>query len=146
MPPHSYLAVFVLAACLATAAAPQNPETGKVEVQLAVEHVPEGLKAGSRVNLLYVTSVNKRKGAKAPYTTRPIAEGLKVVGVRRQEKPADPAKAVSVELQGTQEQAARIETTKTRVVDWAERGPDGKYAITRRPLILRLESATPQKK
>ena len=119
-------------------------EKAKVEVALAAQHVPEGLKAGSRADLLMVLSTIVAPSGLTSMRTAPLAAAAEVLSVKREEKPADPLKAVVVELRVTKEQAAKIEKIKTHLVTVVER-KDGKIHKTKRPVLLRLELAKPAK-
>jgi hypothetical protein len=139
-------ALTVAAACLAVSAAQQKDKEAKVkvEIHLSAEHAPKGLKAGDRADLSYVVSSVKTKSGKAIYNTKPLAEGVEVVAVKRQEKPADPAKAVLVELNITKAQADKIDKVKATGVDVVE-SDNGKPVTKKRPIPLRLELLKPKK-
>jgi hypothetical protein len=110
-------------------------------VYLAAEHAPEGLKAGSKANLVMVTGSAKLKGGKTFYTTKPVADGVEVVSVKREKKPESPEKAVLVELKAMKDQAAKIEKVKAAIVTIVERG-----GVARKgPVPLRLELVKPKK-
>jgi hypothetical protein len=112
----------------------------KVEVHLSADHAPEAIKANSRADLVYVQSSAKTSKGKVLYNTRPVARDVEVVSVKREKKPADPARAVRVELRVTKEQAAKIEKMKTLVVTVVET-EGGKSVTKKRPVTLRLEPA-----
>ncbi|MFO0844858.1 MAG: hypothetical protein U0797_21085 [Gemmataceae bacterium] len=135
------IALTTLAVCLTASPSQQKAGAAKVEVHLAAEHAPEGLKAGSRTDLMYVTSSVKTKAGKVVHSTNVLVEGLEVVSVKREEKPADPAKAVVVELRGTKGQVEKVERAKRRTVVVAETEAGGKVVTKMRPLTLRLELA-----
>jgi hypothetical protein len=141
-----FLAMVMVIACVNASAAQQQPAAVrvKVEVHLAAEHVPETIKANSRADLVYVQSSVKSRNGKILYNTRRVAADVEVVSVKREKKPADPARAVLVELRVTKEQAAKIEKMKTRVVTVVER-EDGKSVTKKQPVTLRLEPAPPTK-
>src|SRR5262249_49587173 len=107
-----------LAAAAAAWLAPSTAQEAKVNVKvhLAAEHAPEGLKAGARADLKMVLSSAKTKTGKVTYRTSPLAEGVEVVSVKREEKPKDPDKAVLVELLVTKAQAEKIREAKARLV------------------------------
>jgi hypothetical protein len=125
--------------CLASSAQEQGKAARvKVEIHLAAEHAPDSIKAGATADLKFVLSSVKTKG-KVMYRTKGLADGVEVVAVKRQEKPADPNKAVLVELRVTKEQAAKIEKAKVHTVTVVESEPGGKVVSTKRPVPLRLE-------
>jgi hypothetical protein len=146
---HFLVAVVVvadsLAVLLSPAAAQQNAKEDKVkvEIHLSAEHAPEAIKANARADLVYVKSSTKIPG-KVMYNTTPIAKGVEVVSVKREQKSADPNKAVLVELRVAKEQAARIEKMKKHVVTVVER-EGGKTVTKKRPVTLRLEPASQAK-
>jgi hypothetical protein len=116
-----------------------------VEIHLSAEHAPEAVKANTRADLMYVVSSAKSKAGKVAYSTKRLFDDLEVVSVKREEKPANPDKAVLVELQVTKERAAKIEKLKTQEVLIAESVGKGKPTTKRRPVPLRLEPAKPAK-
>jgi hypothetical protein len=125
----------------AHAAQEKAPEARvKVEVHLAAEHAPEAIKANTRADLVYVASTTKFGTGRVVHNTRPIARDVEVVSVKREKKPADPARAVLVELRVTKEQAAKIEKMKTLLVTVVE-SEGGKPVTKKRPVTLRLEPA-----
>src|SRR5262245_21934541 len=117
------LTVVALAALSAALPAQEkgNDEKPKVEVALAAQHVPDGLKAGSRADLVMVVSTTVTATGLATVRTAPLAAGTEVLSVKREEKPADPLKAVLLELGVTKEQAAKIEKAKLHMVSVVER-------------------------
>jgi hypothetical protein len=115
------------------------PQTEKVEVMLCKEHVPEGLKAGAHVNLLYVASATRTGTGKTMYATRVITPDAAVVTVKELEKPATPDEAIKVELQVPKDQVAKIEQYKTRLVRVSESNPGGGRQMVQKPVPLRLE-------
>src|SRR5262249_20941019 len=136
-PRHCLAALLIVAVCLATSTAREKPAEppATVKVYLAAEHAPEGLKAGSKANLVMVTGSTKVKGRKPFYKTSPVADGVEVVSVKRDKKPESPDKAVLVELKATKDQAAKIEKVKAAIVTIVEAG-----GVTRKaPVPLRLE-------
>lgn len=140
-------ALALVAAALCAASAQEKGEPAKVDVELhlAAEHAPKGLKAGSRADLHLIRASTKTKSGKVSYSTQGVALDLEVVDVKREEKPKDPDRAVLVKLRATKAQAERIEKLKAMTVTVSERGPDGKPVLKRRPVPLRLELAPPAK-
>jgi hypothetical protein len=140
---HCLAALLAVAVCLAPSAAREKPAEPKtnVKVYLSAEHAPEGLKAGSRANLVMVTGSAKTKGGKAIYMTKPVADGVEIVSFKREKKPESPDKAVLVELKATKDQAAKIEKMKTTIVTIAESGG----TVRKAPIPLRLEVVKPEK-
>jgi hypothetical protein len=137
----------VVAACLAPSSAQEKAgeERVKVEVYLSAEHAPEGLKAGARADLVMVLGKTMTKDGKlVSYRIAPLAGGAEVVSVKREEKPANPARAVRAELRVTKQQTARIETAKGRLVTVVE-SEGGKPVTKKRPVPLRLELVKPMK-
>jgi hypothetical protein len=122
------------------------PERTKVEPSLAAEHVPNGLKAGTRVDLNMVTATTIRANGFVAYSTTALAPDVEVTSVTKLEKPKAPEEAVKVELLVTKEQAARIEKAKAQLVTVVERVPGGKPKTTQKSVPLRLEVPKPDKK
>jgi hypothetical protein len=115
-------------------------EMTKVEVALATGNVPEGVKPGAKVQLVFVASrtltptgqVSERRSAVVPGS-------FEVLSVDKVEKPTDPDQAVKVELRVPKSRAERIETFKTREVTVVERA--GGQAVRKKktiPLVLEL--------
>jgi hypothetical protein len=146
MPVQRFLPVLMAVACVPAHAAQEKAPAAsvKVEVPLSAEHAPEAIRANTRADLVYVASTTRFGTGKVLYTTRPIVRDVEVVSVKREKKPADPARAVLVELRVTKEQAAKIEKMKTLLVTVVER-EGGKPVTKKRPLTLRLEPAKPAK-
>lgn len=134
--PHCLSALLTIVAVLSPLSAREKPAGPKanVTVYLAAEHAPDGLKAGLRANLVMVTG-SARTGKKVIYMTKPVAEGVEVVSVKREKKPASPDKAVLVELKATKDQADKIEKVKAAIVTITE--PGG--TVRKGPVPLRLE-------
>jgi hypothetical protein len=120
-------------------AAVRADETATVEVYCASEHVPGGLKAGTRVDLMRVDGKSVTPSGKVSYSTTGLAQDIEVVSVTAMEKPKVPERAVKVELRVTKAQAAVIERAKARLVTVTEATSDGKTKTERRPVLLRLE-------
>jgi hypothetical protein len=129
---------------LTTSPGQEKAQEVKVEVYLSAEHAPEALKAGSRADLKMVLSKVATKTGKVAYSTGPLADGVEVVSVKREEKPKDPDKAVLVELRATKAQAEKIERAKERLVTVRETD-GGTTVIKKRPIPLRLELVKPAK-
>ena len=125
---------------------PRMDETTTVEVYFASEHVPVGLKAGSRVDLMRVDGKSVTPSGKVSYTTTRLAQDIEVVSVTKVEKPKGPEQAVKVELRVTKAHAATIETAKARLVTVTETTSDGQTKTERRRVPLRLELAKPKQK
>jgi hypothetical protein len=121
------------------AKSPAAGETVVVEVSLATEHVPEGLKAGDRVDLKNVLSKTTGPRGLVYYNARTIAPDVEVVSVTRVEEPKDPEMAVKVELRMPKPQAERVETIKKRLVTVVLRIPGGGTETRQKPLTLLLE-------
>src|SRR5262249_43557863 len=148
MPGRRFLPVLMIFCMTISAAATEEKVEAakvKVEVHLSAEHAPEAIKVKSRVDLVYVKSAIKTRTGKAKYMTAPLAKDAEVASIKREKNPADPAKAVRVELLVTKEQAARIEKMKKRVVTVVE-SEGGKAVTKKRPVPLRLELAKPKQK
>lgn len=138
-----FLPLLMVVACIPAYATQDKAPADrvKVEVHLSAEHAPETIKAKTRADLVYVQSSTKiNKGKVVLYNTRPLAMDVEVVSVKREKKPADPARAVLVELRVTNEQATKIEKMKALLVTVVER-EDGKVVTRKRPVTLRLEPA-----
>jgi hypothetical protein len=125
---------------------PRADETTTVVVYFASEHVPVGLKAGTRVDLMRVEGKSVTPSGKVSYTTNGLAQDIEVVSVTTVEKPKVPEQAVKVELRVTKADAATIEKAKARLVTVTEATSDGQTKTERRPVPLRLEPTKPGKK
>src|SRR5262249_40384561 len=106
---RSLLCVFVATVCVGTVAAQDRV---KLEGAFASEHVPNGVKAGDRVDLVVVLSATTTKTGLASYSTRPVVQKVEVASVTKVEKPKTPEEAVKVELWLTKDDAARVERLK----------------------------------
>jgi hypothetical protein len=120
----------IVVACAATAGMgladdKLPPGTATVDVSLAKEHVPDGLKAGAHVDLDYVASMTKTPTGKVAYSTWGVTQDAVVVSVTEVEKPQTPEDGVKVELQVPKDQLTRIEQLKKRLVRVSERIPGG---------------------
>jgi hypothetical protein len=122
-----------------------SQEPVKVEVHFETKHVPPGLKAGDRVNLVRLNSSTVIKG-KELYNTTPVANDLEVISVTPMEKPKEPYLAVKVELGATKEQAEKIERLKKATVAISTTDGQGVVVTRRVPVPLRLEMTQPGKK
>jgi hypothetical protein len=131
------LALALLAVCGLTAQGAD--ETTKVEVYCASEHVPDGLKADARVDLMQVLGKTVTATGKVSYTMTGVAQDIEVVSVNSVEKPKTPEQAVKVELRVTKAQAGPIERAKARVVTVTEATSDGQTKTEKKPVPLRLE-------
>jgi hypothetical protein len=144
-PPFAALALTV--ACLAALAAQKKPEAVAVQVklQLPAKAVPAALKAGDRVDLKVVLSRSTTPTGKVNVRSRSLVDNLEVVSVKREEKPADPARAVAVVLRGTKEQADKVNKLKATTVTVRAKDEHGKAVPTKRPVPLFLELVKPKK-
>ena len=70
--------------CAAGAQDKTKPAGVKVQLHLAGEHVPPGLKAGDRADVGYVASSVITKTGKAMYNVKAIAKGVEVASVTAQ--------------------------------------------------------------
>jgi hypothetical protein len=123
----------------------QADDRVKVEVLLATEHVPKGLKAGTRVDLKMVTAKIVGPKGLAQYVTRPVAADLEVASVVPVDMPATPEAAVRVQLLVAKDMARKVEKTRDSQVNAVERQADGSTVRKRRLVTLRLELPKPQK-
>jgi Tfp pilus assembly ATPase PilU len=118
----------------------------KVDVLLATEHVPEGLKAGNRVDLKMVMGKTVTPNGVTAYTTSPVVANVEVASVTPVEKPAAPEAAVRVQLLVPKDLAEKVEKTRDRLVTVFEAKGDGTTERKMKPVILRLDMAKPDKK
>jgi hypothetical protein len=141
------LVLAILAFCRVTAArgqdAPGAADLTKVEAYLAAEHVPAGLKAGTRVDLVQVTGKSVTPAGKVSYSTTGLVQDIEDVSVTMVEQPKAPEQAVKVELKVTKEQAAVIERAKARLVTVTVATSDGQTKTERKSIPLRLELTRP---
>jgi HEAT repeat protein len=79
-----------------------------VELCFFAEHAPKEIEPNTRVDLMFVTSMNKAKAGEVSYSSKRVLQDIEVVFVKRQERPADLEKAVLVRLLVTKEQAETI--------------------------------------
>ena len=118
----------------------------KVEVLLATEHLPKGLKAGTRVDLKMVTGKTVGPRNLTDYNTSPVAADLEVAEVTTVEKPANPEAAVRVQLLVGKDLAEKVKKIRDEVVSVVERKGDGTVVRKMKPVTLRLELSKPEKK
>jgi hypothetical protein len=140
---RSILSIAALAAlCLSPAPTQEkgDPDKATVEIHLAKEHVPDGIKAGAQANLVTVRSSAKTKKGTFIFATAPLAEAVEVVKISPVEKQDDPSKAFVAVLRVSKAQAAKIEKMKATMVTVAQTGPAGETVTVQRPVTLRLEA------
>lgn len=130
---------------LATSTACGAEDETTVEVSLAAEHAPQGLKTGDKVDLMRVDGKAVSRTGKVSYTTVILAQELEVAAVTRVDKPKSPEEAIKVELRVNQDQAATIERTKAQRVTTVVTTSDGGRKTEKRPVTLRLELAESDK-
>jgi hypothetical protein len=118
----------------------------KVEVLLATEHVPEGLKAGTRVDLKMVTGKTVGPNGLTAYRVALVAADVEVASVAPVDKPATAEAAVRVQLLVARDMAEKIEKTRDRMVTVVERQGDGSVVTKMKRVTLRLELPRPDKK
>ncbi len=135
----------VAAAGLAPAQDKKADDRVKVEVLLAAEHVPQGLKAGARADLKRVMSKIVAPNGLTAYRTALVAADVEVVSVTPVDKPATPEAAVRVQLLVAKELAERVEKARGRMVTVVERRGDGGVERKTKPATLRLELPKPDK-
>lgn len=142
---HSPLFLAFLTICFATftplppASARGGDEKPVVEVNFATKHVPEGLKAGSKVDLISVNAETITRTGKAYYSTSTLIKNIEVISVTHVKKPKFPELAVKVKLRVTSRQAEIIEKAKTRVITTVRNTPGGGTITEMRPITLRLQ-------
>jgi hypothetical protein len=117
----------------------------KVQLLLATEHVPKGLKPGTRVHLMMVTGKTVTPNGVTAYTTSLVAVDVEVASVEPVDKPATLEAAVRVQLLVAKDLAGKIERTRDRMMTVVEQA-DGSVATKMKPVTLRLELSTPDKK
>jgi hypothetical protein len=115
-------------------------EMTKVDVALAAENVPDGVKVGSKVQLVYVASRTVTGTGRVAERRSPVVSGsFEVLSVEKVEKPTDADQTVKVVLRVPKTRAERIETFKTREVTVVERA--GGQAVRKKktiPMVLEL--------
>ncbi len=133
-------------ACTSSNQSKSDDEKAKVEIFLATEHVPAGLKAGAIVNLHSVSGKVVTRRGQVHYTTNLITKGCEVVSSTPIDKPKDSEQAVKVELRVTIYQSSLIEATKKRLVTVIETTSGRKKETVQKPVTLRLEMPPAEKK
>jgi hypothetical protein len=126
--------------------APGAGEKATVEVYLAAEHLPKGLKAGDRADLHRVNGKTVTGTGKVSYSVATVAPDVEVVSVTRVDKPKAPEQAVKAVLRVTKSQAAMIERAKAQLVTERQTTPDGGVKREQKPVTFRLEPAIPEKR
>jgi len=125
---------------------PGAPGKAVVDVYLAAEHAPTGLKSGDKVVVLRVNGKTVTRKGRVAYTCAVVVPEATAVGVVNVEKPKSPEQAVKVQLQTTKDQAALIERVKTQTVTTYETSSDGRAEARKSPVTLRLEFPKEQPK
>jgi hypothetical protein len=121
-------------------------EMTKSEVAVAAENVPDGVKAGSKVQLVYVASRTVTGTGRVAEQRSPVVAGsFEVLSVEKVEKPTDADHAVKVALRISKTQAERIETFKTREVTVVERA-GGRAVMKKKTIPMVLELAKEEEK
>lgn len=110
-----------------------------VEIFLATEHVPAGLKAGATVDVKRVDGKSVTPAGIVSYTTSTLVSNIVVASITPVEHPKSPELAIKVELRVTKAQAVTIERTKTLLVRVSETTPDGGVKTVKKPAPFRLE-------
>lgn len=118
---------------------PNNNEKATIEVFLAAEHVPPGLKAGAKANLLIVTGKAIAPNGKVAYSTSTLAPAVEVASIAKVEKPKSPEQVIKVELRVAKDQAAKIGRAASQLVDTVESTPGAQPERKQKPVTLRLE-------
>jgi hypothetical protein len=121
-------------------------ERVKVVAFFAAEHVPVGLKAGTRVDLKVVVGKTVSPRGLVAYNTTTLVADIEVASVTPVEKPDTPDKAVKVELLVPKGQAERVEKTRDHLVTVIETVSGGTPERKTKPVTLRLELPEPGKK
>lgn len=111
----------------------------KVEVLLATEHVPRGLKAGTRADLKMVTGKTVAPRGRTVYTTAVVVPNVEVVSVASVDRPATPEAAVRVQLLLARDMARKVEKVRDHMVTVVERQRDKSTRSIKKPIPLRLE-------
>lgn len=142
MPTRIVSAVVLMTLCGVAARA---DEAVTIELYCASEHVPDGLKAGVRIDLMQVVGKTVTGGGKVSYSMTGVVGDVAVVSVKSVQKPKTPEQAVKVELRVTKAQAAVIEKAKVRLVNVTVATSDGDVKTERRTIPFRLELIKPKK-
>jgi hypothetical protein len=135
--------ILALVLCCGSSSAQQ--EKVKVEVPFAMEHVPDGVKAGAKVNLTYVVS-KTTAGRLTNYRTAPVVPDVEVAAIIKVEKPTTPEEAVKVEFLVTKEQADKIKMFKEKLITRVEREPGQPPVTVKKPLTFRIDVPKPKEK
>jgi hypothetical protein len=118
----------------------------KVDVLLADEHVPKGLKAGTRADLKMVQGKTSTPNGLTMYRSSLVAADVEVASIDTVDKPATPEGAVKVQLLVSKDVAEKIVKTRDRLVTVIERKVDGVAETKKKPVTLRLELVMAEKK
>jgi hypothetical protein len=118
----------------------------KVEIFLATEHVPKDVKAKTRVDLKMVTGKTVAPNGFTVYRASLVAANVEVASVTAVEKPVTPEGAMRVELLVDKGLASKIEKTRDHMVTVRERLGNGTSVRNTKPVTLRLELSTADKK
>jgi hypothetical protein len=118
----------------------------KVEIHLATENVPVGLKAGTRVDLKLVTGKTVGPKGLTLYSTSLVAADIEVASLVNVDKPATPEAAVRAQLLVAKDMAGKVEKTRDQMVNVVERQPNGLVVNRMKPVTLRLELPKAAKK
>jgi hypothetical protein len=113
-----------------------------VDIMLAAEHIPEGLKSGDKINLKIVTG-KAGTGKRSIYMTQNMATGLEVKRVSILEKPDEHGRSIRVELTVTSAQAKTLEKAKAQVITVIETVPGEGTTTGRKPVPFRIELSKP---
>lgn len=118
-----------------------------VDVFLAKEHVPAGLKAGTLVDLTFVAGKTVTAKGRVSYMTKKVAPSVIVVSIAPAKKPKSPEYPILATLSVTQKQLPLIERMKTRSFTVSETKPGGGIETKQMFAVWRLEiPAAPIKK
>lgn len=121
---------------------PGNPAFRTVEVLLAVEHVPEGMKIGDKIDLKMITG-KAFVGKRTLHLSKTMAQGLVVESIARLEKPDGHGRSIRVGLAAPAAAAKAIEQAKAELATVVETVPGEGTTTARRPVPFRLEMAKP---
>jgi hypothetical protein len=138
--------VVALAAVTVCGLAARADDTTTLDVYFATEHVPVGLKAGNRVDLMKVMGKTVTPAGKVNYTAGGLAQNLEVVSVAPVPNPKTPEEAVKVELRVTNTQAKAIQAVMAKLVSVTEATSDGQTKTVSKAIPLRLEPAKLEQK
>jgi hypothetical protein len=118
----------------------------KVEILLATEHLPDGLKEGTRVDLKMVTGKTVAPRGLTLYNTSLVAADVEVASVTTVEKPETPEAAVKVQLLVPKDLAEKVEKIRDKKVTVVESQGNGTVERKQKPVTLRLELPKSDKK